>query len=225
MNDNEVWKAIAGCEGKYEVSSRGRVRNTKTGRVLKGALLKTGYHYICLYNRGYLRFYIHHLVANAFLGGCPEGSVVTHIDKNRANNCMDNLEFITHQEHTLRAWETARENGTDDRVGTPELYAAIEELGKTGANPSYHELNERFGITNVNRIIKASRKNDQRNGRKPIIKKNAPHPMKKLTRETLAEIRVWLANGQHTQQSIADVYGIHPSLVTRIKQGKRHADK
>lgn len=83
----------------YEVSSLGRVKN-------KTQILKTLYNkdndrpYISLYNNGLRKsVYIHRLVAEAFIPnpqGLPE---VNHIDRDKRNNCITNLEWVTPKEN------------------------------------------------------------------------------------------------------------------------------
>lgn len=82
---NEIWLPIAGSKGQYEVSNLGRVRNAKTGRILKQSSKRPK---VCL--AGYIgkTCEVSKLVANAFLG---EGRL-SHRDGNQENNRADNLE-------------------------------------------------------------------------------------------------------------------------------------
>lgn len=90
----EIWKDIKGYETLYQVSNLGRVKSIKNGRnrLLKPALISSGYYQVQLQNR---RFLIHRLVAEAFIKAIPEGYVVDHIDRNKLNNNVDNLRIIT----------------------------------------------------------------------------------------------------------------------------------
>lgn len=91
----ELWKKVdhdGVKDSTYEVSTEGRVRNTRTGRIVHGRLNKSnGYYRVNL--RGKEK-YIHRLVADAF--GTKEKSnlYVRHIDGNRTNNAISNLEWI-----------------------------------------------------------------------------------------------------------------------------------
>ena len=76
----EEWRAVAGFEGYYEVSSAGRVRRIKLGqgcRSTNGGLIApgigaSGYHMVCLWKANKpLRTYVHRLVAVAFIGPAP----------------------------------------------------------------------------------------------------------------------------------------------------------
>ena len=89
----ETWKVIAGYEN-YEVSDLGRVRNVKTGKLLKPTRNKQGRYYVSL-GRGNKK-YVHQLVIRAFPEICGEyfeGAEVNHKDENPANNVAWNLEW------------------------------------------------------------------------------------------------------------------------------------
>lgn len=113
MSD-EIWKDVEGYEGLYQASSYGRVRALvkrnnaypKDG-ILKGGLNSKGYfHYILTDASGGRKiFKAHRLIASVFLGECPEGMQVNHIDANKLNNRIENLEYITQREnihHSMR---------------------------------------------------------------------------------------------------------------------------
>lgn len=90
----EYWKPVIGYEGFYEVSSLGRVRNRK-GKVLKSDLrLKTGYRYVVLcVDKKKFHANIHRLVAKAFIPN-PDGlPIINHINEDRADNRVENLEW------------------------------------------------------------------------------------------------------------------------------------
>lgn len=90
----EEWKAILGY-GKYSVSNFGNVRNDYTGRAIKGCN-NNGYRTLGLYNgKSQKTFLVHRLVACAFLSPVENMDVVNHIDCNRSNNRVDNLEWLT----------------------------------------------------------------------------------------------------------------------------------
>lgn len=96
----EVWKAIEGFEGLYEVSNLGRVRRTyKTGKekILKpNKNKKSGYLYICLSrNNKKKTFRVHRLVALHFISNPNNLPEVNHIDEDKSNNVWTNLEWCT----------------------------------------------------------------------------------------------------------------------------------
>jgi hypothetical protein len=88
-----MWKKIEGYPG-YEVSDQGDLRNSR-GWILKPATVR-GYKLIVLTKK---HFYIHRLVAAAFLGPCPEGKEVDHKNNIRSDNRLENLQYLTHSEN------------------------------------------------------------------------------------------------------------------------------
>ena len=108
----DLWKDVVGFEGIYQVSNEGRVRSldrvSDRGRRLKGKVLATApggrtgeYRSVQLFflNGDVKREYVHRLVAEAFLGTPKEGLQVNHIDENKANNKVTNLEWVTPSEN------------------------------------------------------------------------------------------------------------------------------
>ena len=92
---HEVWKAIEGYEGLYEVSDMGNVRSLRNNIVLSGGNSR-GYRVVVLSVNGNKKtFAIHRLVAKTFCEGYAEGFVVNHIDGIRDNNNKNNLEWTT----------------------------------------------------------------------------------------------------------------------------------
>lgn len=105
-NMEEIWKDIEGFEDLYQVSNMGRVRSltrNKKGKngvpcPIQGRIMKQhicfGYYYITLSKNGkYKGFRVHRLVANAFIPNPDNLPQVNHKDENKANNCVDNLEW------------------------------------------------------------------------------------------------------------------------------------
>lgn len=92
---NEIWRSIKDYEDLYEVSNWGRVRNSRTGLILKPGSSK-GYLYVQLYkNKIPKMFKVHRLVAQAFLPNPDNLPCVNHKDENPSNNRLDNLEWCT----------------------------------------------------------------------------------------------------------------------------------
>ncbi len=99
----ETWKDAAGFEGLYEVSDYGRVRH-KDGQEIGGSINNYGYRAYSLFKDG-KRYTAkgHRLVAEAFIPN-PDGKRnVNHLDGNRDNNYVENLEWATHGENINHA--------------------------------------------------------------------------------------------------------------------------
>jgi len=89
----ERWAWVTGHEGLYRISNRGEVwslpRATTRGGILKHAVTKAnGYHWVNPSKDGEQRpCEVHKIVMEAFVGPCPEGQEVRHLDGNPGNNC------------------------------------------------------------------------------------------------------------------------------------------
>src|ERR1700756_1871937 len=102
----QMWKAIEAFP-RYEVSSHGRVRNKITGRVLSPGNAKGGYKFVVLTEGGEESVvYVHVLVAEAFIGPCPEGKEIDHKDDDPGNNRRRNLQYLTHAENGRKSKRT-----------------------------------------------------------------------------------------------------------------------
>lgn len=97
----EIWKDVPGCEGKYFVSNLGRVKGPK--KILKPSISNWGYERLRIRtNLGKaISPRVHRLVAQAFIPN-PEGKPeVNHIDGDKRNNRVSNLEWVTPSENKL----------------------------------------------------------------------------------------------------------------------------
>ena len=99
-SNSEHWASIDGYTN-YQVSWWGRVRNAKTGRILKPQAGGHGYNHVNLSKLGKTKIHrIHVLVAREWAPN-PEGKrCVDHIDGNKANNNWENLRYATHSENS-----------------------------------------------------------------------------------------------------------------------------
>ncbi len=112
----EIWKDIEGYEGKYQVSNLGGVRSLdrkignyfRKGKVLKPRACRNGYLLVNLYNKYSIREakLVHRLVANAFILNQKNKLEVNHIDGNKHNNTIENLEWCTSSENKKHAIRT-----------------------------------------------------------------------------------------------------------------------
>ena len=92
----EDFKIIKSCN-LYEINKYGEVRNSKTNKQIKPYIDKCGYVKIGLRNNGKKKqYYVHRLVAETFIPNPNQYPCVNHIDENKQNNSIDNLEWCTY---------------------------------------------------------------------------------------------------------------------------------
>ena len=108
MIEVETFVKIEGFEN-YEVSNLGKVRNIKSGKVLKPQLNRNGYLMHLLYeNNKQKHLYLHRIIAIAFIDNPEEKPCVNHIDENKLNNDLSNLEWCTVKENNIHGTRTKR---------------------------------------------------------------------------------------------------------------------
>lgn len=101
----EIFKDIPGYEGKYQISNYGRIFGLVKKIERKFTLNESGYHRILLQiKKQHKTFLVHRLVMLTFVG--PSDLTVNHIDGNKLNNMLKNLEYCTSKENTKHAWRT-----------------------------------------------------------------------------------------------------------------------
>lgn len=108
MSEVETFVKIDGFEN-YEVSNLGRVRNIESGRVLKPRLHRDGYLVHGLYGYDKRKFlFLHRIIATAFIDNPEEKPCVNHIDENKLNNDLSNLEWCTVRENNIHGTRIKR---------------------------------------------------------------------------------------------------------------------
>ncbi len=128
----ETWKDVVGYEGRYQVSSMGRIKSfpnkTRNGeRILKNLLSgNVPYYYIDLVKDAKThRKTIHRIVAEAFIPNPENKPQVNHIDGDKRNNRFDNLEWNTRSENQLHSIRT----GLRTAKGVKNSQAKLDEVG------------------------------------------------------------------------------------------------
>jgi len=160
----EVWKNIDGFEGYYQISNFGHVkslaRNTPykksirpiKERILKQAIAATGYPTIALHkNASPNTCYIHRLLLAAFVPNPENKRCCNHIDGNKENNRLENLEWSTHSENEKHAYDTGLKvcaTPLGERHGNAVLTEKkVIEIHSLKGKMSISKLSERFRVS------------------------------------------------------------------------------
>ena len=135
----EIWKDIPDYEKLYQVSTLGRIKSLYSNKILKPNIDKDGYYrYALCKNKKRKDYYGHRLVALTFIPNLYNYQQVNHIDGNKQNNCINNLEWCTCKENVIHS---------------------IEKLNKRKKEVSKYDMNNNY-IETYNSIKIASEIND-----------------------------------------------------------------
>lgn len=119
----------------YEISDLGRIRNSKTRRILKTHVNDRGYETVCLRkNKEQHNTRVHQLVAHTFHPCEHDGLDVNHIDGDKCNNSANNLEWCTRKENIHHAYITGLKKRPETVkvrvVETGDIYESLTECSK-----------------------------------------------------------------------------------------------
>ena len=157
----EQWLPVNGYEGLYQVSSFGRIKSARNGRVMSPVLDTYGYETLKLYRAGKAtRYKVHRLVCRAFNGDGPPDYDVAHLDGSRTNNTPSNLKWLSRKDNLAHKVEhgTAQRG---ERGAAAKLTAAqvemIRQRGARGEKPIAIARDYPVGRSHIASIIRQDR--------------------------------------------------------------------
>ena len=216
MIQDEVWKDIEGYEGLYQVSNFGnikslpKVRHNGRGtyiqkeKILKPSNTSTGYKKIELCKDGKRKgFKVHRLVAIAFIPNPDNKPEVNHIDGNKINNNIDNLEWVTSSENTIHAYETGLNSNKKDLDEKKIIYMYCE------LNMTMQEIAKHFNVP-IKSIKRRLEDNEIRI--KTLSEQKNTFHLDELDLKELLKTK--------TQTQLARELGCSPSLISKKINGK-----
>lgn len=164
-----MWKAIKETNGMIEVSNDGRIRSLLRGtpRILKTQIDSKGYHRVRVtIERKKFSFKIHREVAKAFIPNPNNLPQVNHIDGDKSNNSVSNLEWVSNRENARHAikiglWKSVIEGAkreNDKRKKRVIAYRINEGIFCTRFYESVSEAERDIGSRHITDVLKGKRK-------------------------------------------------------------------
>lgn len=156
-----MWKDIKNYESCYEINEFGQVRSkrrtiiAKTGqtyeiseRILKPNITKNGYKLVHLCKNGVRKAeYVHILVAKAFLPNDSDSLIINHINGNKKDCSLSNLEWCTYSANNQHAYDTGLKPKGEGQYKAKLSQADVIQIRAEGKHSTYQEIASRYGVS------------------------------------------------------------------------------
>lgn len=147
MTDVEIWKSHP-IYKKYKISTKGRVQNSSTKKILRQRVNDNGYltadiHMGKRYKPQHKM--MHRLIAETFIPNPKNKPIINHKDLDKQNNSLGNLEWATYKENYYHAVENGAMRHSKDPVLNSEKVTEIKGLLLKGL--STHKIGKQYGVS------------------------------------------------------------------------------
>lgn len=149
----EQWRPIKNYEGIYEISNLGNVKSLARTIIKKDGKKQTfkerilnkrhngyGYYQVGLNSKGKrVYFYIHRLVGEAFIDNPNDLPQINHINGNKEDNFVNNLEWISAKDNTIHSWKTGLSKGRENHGMSKLTNNEVLEIRKKYLSKNYSQ--------------------------------------------------------------------------------------
>lgn len=156
-----MWKDIKGFEGLYQVSDTGKVKRISSevtsitgqkyivpGRMLKTTLTGRGYPTVTLSKQGKVkRYYVHRLVAEAFIPNPENKPTVNHINGNKLQSNVENLEWSTYSDNNQHAYNTGLKASGEGQYKAKLTEEDVKKIKKQGKYTTYQNIADEYNVS------------------------------------------------------------------------------
>ena len=221
----EEWKWVSGYEGRYMVSNEGCVISVPVDQIRGGHTYRkpgktiaqqdngSGYQTVCLYKNGKGKFTtVHRLVAIAFIDNPDKKPQVNHLDGDKSNNCVSNLEWVTAKENSQHASVVLHALDFNQTLSPDDVIEIRSD------NRTYREIAAEYGLSSAAiQAIKSGKTYKRVGGTKRLRNRER---QRKLSDSDVREIRTSNLLGKE----LAEKYGVAPSTISKIKTFQRYKE-
>lgn len=130
---------------RIEVSNTGLLRNAKNKHIYKITINQRGYAQVCISlgsRKNKKVFRVHRAVAETFIQNPENKREINHIDGNKQNNLVENLEWSTHSENIQHAFDTGLNK---QKIGTDNIYAKLSKDDVRYIRENYIPYDKQYG--------------------------------------------------------------------------------
>lgn len=214
-------KAITGYEGRYSVTKCGMVYSHITNRFKKNTLRNDGYLATTLIDSegGKKTFLVHRIVATAFLSVEKGKDCVNHLDRNKSNNRLENLEWCTYSENNAHYLDNYKEPNSYNSYDEETVVKIIKYIMDGWRRV---DIAESMGLT-LNQVKYILGSDHYEHYKEDFDWDNRPTKRQSLSDEKVLHICKLLENGETSYNKIIqEVGGINKAHIYTIKKRKTY---